>query len=282
MTRATPSLRFTASRPEIHRRAASLFFSASLLLVAFQGFFVGVFRFLAVAVMRFVVDDEDVLHAHQVGHHALEHLAFGFERLGFFAAAALEQLPSALGQIDALAHLEGVIVGDDDLGAFHVVEHVARHQFAVFVVTVGVVGLQDAQTVLDGQAGGADQKTAREVLAGGAAHRIDGLPGNDHGHDRGLAGAGGKLQRQAHQLGIGILVGRREVIEDALALLGLGRNLGQPDRRLRGLHLTEERADVVELVMTPVLQQAGGLRRDLPLIGIGQGNARNPHAHALH
>ena len=91
-----------------------------------------------------------------------------------------------------------MIVGDDDLGAVHIVEHVARHQFAVFVVTVGVVGLQDAQTILDGQAGGTDQKAAREILAGRTTHRIDGLPGNEHGHHRRLARAGGKLQRKPH------------------------------------------------------------------------------------
>jgi hypothetical protein len=47
-------------------------------------------------VVRLVVDDEDVLHAHQVGHHPLEHLAFGFERVQLFAAAALQQLPPPL------------------------------------------------------------------------------------------------------------------------------------------------------------------------------------------
>jgi hypothetical protein len=36
-------------------------------------------------VVRLVVDDEDVLHAHQVGHHPLQHLAFGFERVEFLA-----------------------------------------------------------------------------------------------------------------------------------------------------------------------------------------------------
>ena len=33
----------------------------------------------------FVVDGQDVLHAHQVGHHPLQHLAFGFERIEFLA-----------------------------------------------------------------------------------------------------------------------------------------------------------------------------------------------------
>ena len=81
--------------------------------------------------MRLVVEDEDVLHAHQVGHHPLEHLAFGFERVQFFAAP-LEQGAAAAGKLDALAKLEGVVVGDDDLGAVDVVEHVAGNQFAVW------------------------------------------------------------------------------------------------------------------------------------------------------
>jgi hypothetical protein len=83
----------------------------------------------AVAVVRFVVDGQDVFHAHQVGHDALEHLAFGFggDRS---SPAALEQLPAALGEFDAFAQFEGVVVGDDDLGAGDVVEQVARHQFA--------------------------------------------------------------------------------------------------------------------------------------------------------
>jgi hypothetical protein len=38
-------------------------------------------------VVGLVVEHEDVLHAHQVGHDPLEHLAFGLERLQLLAAA---------------------------------------------------------------------------------------------------------------------------------------------------------------------------------------------------
>ena len=85
MTRAMPSLRFTASRPEIQRRAASLFFSASFLSSPFRSSSSSVVGLFAVAVVRLVVEDEDVLHTHQVGHDPLEHLAFGFERVQFLA-----------------------------------------------------------------------------------------------------------------------------------------------------------------------------------------------------
>ena len=74
------------------------------------------------------------------------------------------------GEFDAFAQLEGVVVGDDDLGPVHVVEHVARNELAVVVVAVGVVGLEDAQAVLDREARRDDQEAAGEVLArsGGA------------------------------------------------------------------------------------------------------------------
>ena len=81
MTRATPSLRLTASRPEIQRRAASLFFSASCCSSPLRSSSSSVVGLLAVAVVGLVVEDQDVLQAHQVGHDALDHLAFGFERV---------------------------------------------------------------------------------------------------------------------------------------------------------------------------------------------------------
>ena len=271
MTRAEAELAvhgFQAGDPE----AGGLVVLLGLLpLVALQILVVRLLRLFAVAVVRLVVEHEDVLHAHQVGHHALEHLAFGFERVRVPRRAPLKQRAAACGKLDALAQLEGVVVGDDDLGPVHVVEHVAGNEFAAGVVAVGIVRLEDAQPVLDRQARRDDQKAAREMLAAGPAHGVDRLPGDQHRHDGGLAGAGGQLQREPHQLGIGVLVGGGEMIENALAARRLRRDLGQPDRRLHRFDLAEERADAAELVMPPVLEQAGRFRRDLPLAGIGQG-----------
>ena len=115
--------RFEAGDPEARGLVVLLGF---LPLVALQVLVVGVRRLLAVAVVRLVVEHEDVLHAHQVGHDPLEHLAFGFQRVAAPRPCALEQRAAALGELDALAQLEGVVVGDDDLGPVHVVEHVAR------------------------------------------------------------------------------------------------------------------------------------------------------------
>ena len=224
--------------------------------------------------VRLVVDHQDVLHAHQVWHHPLQHLTFVFLGLQFVAGTALQQLAPALGYFEAFAQLEGVEVGDDDLGPMQLVEHVARHQFAVLVIAVGVVGLQYPQAVLDGQAGSTDQETAREILARRSAHRIDRLPGNQHRHHRRLARTGGELQRQAHQFRVGVLVRRRQVFKDAFAVFGLGRHLGEPDRGFHRFYLTEEGTDFVERVMPPMLEQASRLRRDLPLPRIGQGAPR--------
>jgi hypothetical protein len=54
-----------------------------------------------------------------------------------------EQTPS-LGKVDAFAKLESVVVGDDDddLGAVHMVDHVAGNKFVARVVAVGVIRLE--------------------------------------------------------------------------------------------------------------------------------------------
>ncbi len=103
-----------------------------------------------------------------------------------------------------------------------------------------------------------------KCLLPGRRTALIGLPGDEHGHDGGLARAGGQLQREAHQFRIGVSVGVGQVVEQALSRLRLRRDLGQPDGRLGRLHLAEERAHAAEIVMAPVLKQAGRLRRHLP------------------
>ena len=60
---------------------------------------------------------------------------------------------------------ESMEVGDDDFRPVYIIEHVAGNKFTAGVVAVGIVGLQNAQAILDRQAGCADQKAARELLA---------------------------------------------------------------------------------------------------------------------
>ena len=113
------------------------------------------------------------------------------------------------------------------------------------------------------------RKPRVKLLAAGVAHGVDRLPGDEHGHDRGLAGAGGQLEGEAQEFRVGLLVGAFEVLPELLAQLGLlAGDFGQPDGGLHRLDLAEEGPDAVEVVVAPVLQQPGGLRRDLPLLRV--------------
>ena len=218
-------------------------------VVALQGAFLVLLGWLlAVAVVGLVVEHQDVLHAHEVRHHPLEHLARGLAGRDV-RAPTLEEGAASLREGEGLAAHEGVVVGDDDLRAVEIAEHVGRHQLAAAVVAVGVVRLEHPQAVADGEARGDHQESAREPPAAGTAHRVDGLPRDEHGHDRGLAGAGRELEREAREAGVRLRVGGGEMVEEAAAFVAeIRRDLGQPDRGLRGFDLTEEGPDIAEAV----------------------------------
>ena len=99
--------------------------------------------------VRLVVQHHDVLDAHQLRHDALEHLPLGFERLQLLAAPAFDRFACAFCDVHPLAQLEGVVIGDDDLGVIDVTEHVGRHDLAVAVIALGIVWQQYAQPVTD-------------------------------------------------------------------------------------------------------------------------------------
>lgn len=108
------------------------------------------------------------------------------------------------------------------------------------------------------------------------AHRVDRLPRDQHRYDGRLAGTGGELQREPHELRVGVAVGGGQMVQEALPRLRLRRDLGQPDRRLDRLDLTEERPNAGERVVSPVLEQARRLRHHLPLVRVRQ---RPPGVH---
>ena len=220
-----------------------------------------------VAVVAFVVEHQHVLHAHQLPAHALQHLAFGLQRGRLLPRPlALQQPARAFGHLHPLAAHEGVEVGDEDLGAAEVRQHVRGDEFAAGIVALRVVRQQHAQAVADGDAGRRHQKAAGEARAVRAAHCVHRLPGDEHGHHGGLAGSGGELQRKAVEAGIRPVVGGLQVIEEAPCLAAeLRRHFHQPDRGLGGFHLAEERPDAGERVVPPVLKQPRRLRRHLPL-----------------
>ena len=255
ITRWRPSLRCTASSPEIQTRAASWFFLGLLPVVALEGaFLVLAGRLLPVAVVGLVVQGQDALEAHQARHDPLEHLPHRLLR---------SQLRSR--QRQRLARHERVVVGDDDLRPLQVAEHVAGHELAAGVVAVRVVRLQHPEPVPDRDAGSDHQEPARESLAARPADRVDRLPGDDHRHDRGLAGAGGELQGQPREAGVSFLAGGVHLIDELLPLLAERRShLGQPDRSLHRFDLAEEGPDIAEPVAAPVLEEPRRLGRHPP------------------
>ena len=156
------------------------------------------------------------------------------------------------------------------LALFEVGQHVRGNELPVFVIAVRVVGLEHPQAVADGDARRDHQEPAGEVAAVGPANGVEGLPGDQHRHHGGLAGAGGQLERQPRQAGIRLLVGALKVVEDRPTVTtALRRDLGQPDQRLHRFDLAEEGPEPAEVVAAPVLQEPRGLGRDLPGIGVG-------------
>ena len=175
------------------------------------------------------------------------------------------------------------------LARVQVAEHVGRHQLAALVVAVRVVRLEHPQAVADGETRGDHQESAGEPPTAGTAHRIDGLPRDEHGHDGGLAGTGRELQRQAVEAGVRLLVDGREMVEESAAFVAeRRRDLGQPDCGLRRFDLAEEGPGVAEavplasrarsgniplasrarLVAAPVLEEPSRLRSHAPPAGV--------------
>ncbi len=119
--------------------------------------------------------------------------------------------------------------------------------------------------------------------AAGLADGVDGLPGNDHRHDGGLAGAGGELQGQAHQFRVGAVVGIGEVLQKPFARLAqLRGDLGQPNCGFHSFDLAKEGPNIAELVMAPMLEEALGVGRDLPVVGIRRDYATDRRDSGVH
>lgn len=80
-------------------------------------------------------------------------------------------------------------------------------------------------------------------------------------------------------MGLGIIgraceVERSDVISVGFRGVEFARlrgHLGQPDGSFYRLNLAEEGADAARLVVPPMLEEARGFRRDLPIAGIGKG-----------
>ena len=98
-------------------------------------------RLLAVAVVGFVVQDQNVLRAHELGHHSLQHLAFGLASIER-QAPPLKKCPAYLRDLNSFPAPEGVVVGDDNLRPVQSGQQVDRNQHTVAVAAVRVVRFQ--------------------------------------------------------------------------------------------------------------------------------------------
>jgi hypothetical protein len=132
----------------------------------------------------------------------LEHLPFGFQGVQG-RTSALEQGTIAFGEFDFLAKLKRVVVSDDDLRFGQLGNHVLGNELPPIIVTLGIVRYEHPQAIANRDARCNNQKSSRKVTTGGPTDCIDGLPGNDHGHDGCFAGSCGELERDPQQFGIG-------------------------------------------------------------------------------
>ena len=224
---------------------------------------------VAVAVVRLVVDHEDVLETGRVAEHAADHLPSRLHRLRPALSRRSHQHGLRSGrQLEQVLPLECVIVRDDDPGGLDQRQHVLRNELAMFVVGFGIVRQKDAEPVLDRDAGRRYEEAVRELRGHAMADGIHGLPGDDHRHDRGLAGAGRELEGDTVEIGVRVAVRERQLLQNPLALRRLVGDLRQPDQRLDGLHLAEERTDVREVLgRAPPFQEPGRFRSHAPALG---------------
>ena len=223
-------------------------------------------RFGAVAVVRLVVDHDDAFEPHQIGDDALQHLSGGLTRVDG-RAVPLEQITAAAGEFYLLAEHEGVVVGDDDFGTQHFFAHLERHQLALGEVAVGVVGVQHAQAIADGDTRRDHQEARREAFGRACARGVDGLPGDEHSHHGGFAGTGGQLERNAEDVWVGVGAGVTQMLEPGASFGVVRGDFVEPYGGLGCFDLTKKRPQIFELVTVPVGQQLGRSRGHVPFVG---------------
>ena len=179
--------------------------------------------------------------------NAVDHLG------GALVEVGAENLLGQLVRFDQLADLERVEVGDEDLGPAKLPDQVGRDQVAEPVVVLGVVGPEHPQPVADGDPRGNDEERVGEPAVLRVGDLVQGVPGDEHGHDDRLASAGGHLHRDAIETRVRCRVDLPEPGLDPVVADLLG-GLGQEYERLQGFDLAEEEL-VLAVGVAPVLQE---------------------------
>lgn len=126
-----------------------------------------------------------------------------------------------------------------------------RHDAKLFVVVPHRRRFQHCQPALHRQPRRHHQNVFDEARVLRIGNLIEDMPGNRHCHYDGLAGAGGHLAALAHK--------RPAIAGDVNAHALGGGCFGEPDQRLNGFHLAEEKTPRLKLLrVAPMLQQPLG------------------------
>lgn len=231
-------------------------------------------RVSPVAVVAFVVDDEDVAPLGFAVRNSLDHLGRRFDPgiqlfwRGRTRAAVDDELPLVAGPESQGSGLKLVVVGYLDTGAgqrrFPQVS--GWNEVEGLPVIVGVAGVQGVlQPFPDGEAGGEEQESANEfwVLLSRRI-LIRGLPEDEHGHDRRFAGGGGHLVGDAVDAVVALEI-------DSLEFLGDVRGAGFPK-----VDVGQDRVDLGEvkrefLSVGPVVDEFPGCRGGVRVSGLSPG-----------
>src|SRR5271167_3655581 len=141
-------------------------------------------------------------------------------------------------------------VADTDLPLAEAVFESRRNK-AEFAIVVVRTGNQNQEAVLYREAGGDDKDVFGESFVLRIADFVEDLPGDEHGHDDGFAGAGGHLGAEAGKVAA--------IAWDVDTSSFRGRGFGQPDEGFDGFELAEEEAVVFALLgVTPMFEEASG------------------------
>ena len=157
----------------------------------------------------------------------------------------LKEGSASCGNFDALAQLEGVVVGDDDLGALRTSSSMSLGTSSRSgVVAVGIVGLENAEPILDGQAGRADQEAAREhACSPGRRTALIVCHAMSMAMTVVLPAPVASFSARRISSGFASRLALARWSSNPLPAFTLGSDLGEPDGRLDRLDLAEERAD---------------------------------------
>jgi hypothetical protein len=208
-------------------------------------------RLGAIAVMRLVVQHDDLLPAGQFTAYTPDHLIGRFhERVGL----ALGQY--GLGEfrcLSAFALDEAVVIGDDDGGLAEPLQQIGRQQIAFAVVVRRIGRQQHTQAIANRDPGRDDEEGIAEAAVLPVLELVERLPRDQHGHDNGLPGSGCHLEGHARKAGVeaGVLVAQL-VFDPGVAVVA--GDLGEIDRRFERFDLAEEQFPLA-IRVAPVAQE---------------------------